>query len=200
MKDIDHYQIAIIGLVVDVSPKILERTKIALTKGVKAIESDDRCFIYDPEHPSVPKRKGESAGRICNYNPKGKWNWQIAMKDAIELMCVEDYDSHKLIMMVTDKVQEQDIYQISMGFNWDLKHDAGCYFAMCGIGKSYNKDLMGQVCEHHNRCDFISHNQPEELEDTIKNLYVKHLKNEGVFSEPLVEIELYKEENDRTNS
>lgn len=203
MKDIDHYQIAIIGFIVDVSPAILERTKIALTKGIKCIESDDRCFIYDPNYPSVPKRKGESAGRICNYKPPRKIEWQDALKSTIELMCMEDYDSHKLIMMVTDRMVDSDFHQISSGFNWDVKHDAECRFVICQLGDNIEDTLIEDVCKCHNHCERISHKSPEELEQTVIQMYRMHLHNEGIIDEPpssFVSLDSLKEEYDRIRS
>lgn len=199
MHDIDHYQIAIIGFIVDVSPAILERTKIALTKGIRCIESDDRCFMYDPSYPSVPKRKGESAGRICNYRPPAKWKWQDAMKSTIELMCMEDHDSHKLIIMVTDKIEDTDLHEISMGFNWDIKHDAECHFVICGVGDSYRQVLMKEICNCHPECEFISHESPENLEKTIIQMYRKHLQSEGLPdpSSSFVSLDSLKEEYER---
>lgn len=178
MKDIDDYQIVIIGFIVHVSSTILERTKIALTKGISCVESDDRSFIYDPSYSSVPRRKGESAGRIGNYRIPPKWNWQSSIKDTIEMMHLEDQDSHKLVVMITDKIEDKDIYQFAMGMNLDVKLDAECKFVVCGIGDFYSKEAVDKIRESHKNCEYKHHNLPEELENTINCLYTEQLQKE----------------------
>lgn len=193
--DIDDYDVAILGFVVDVCPTILEKIKLTLTKSIRCLESDDRAFIYDHNHMTIPRRKGKTAGIIGNFWPPNVWDMQNWIKESVELMHLEDPTARKTIFVIADSYDSKHAYEFEMGMNWDLKLDSDCEFVLCGVDGCEN--TMESLCSKHPRCRYVSHSEIYDLQRTIACVY----QQQGLDSNyKKLNLELLKEEYERIRS
>lgn len=108
------------------------------------VDGEDTFYLYHPQIYESVISHAESVCAIGNYNSDGwQFNVNYALRQTLYVMLSEDITFNKYIIIVTDRLFDQNIMEKAIFLN--NKENINCHFFLIGIGDFFQKNLFEKV-------------------------------------------------------
>tara|TARA_Y100000034_G_scaffold129283_1_gene185441 strand:+ start:175 stop:897 length:723 start_codon:yes stop_codon:yes gene_type:complete len=143
-----EYTPTIVGLVLDVSKSEgMAAAKQALVKFFAHFNNEDRIYLYGPNNTDIPRRRGETLGKVMNHNHH-KIRMGLAIKQCVWLMDAEDEEDYKkIIFVITDGINPLHNYEIRKALFYDREGEFEFVF-LCLDDEAFNRLDLNLHREH----------------------------------------------------
>jgi len=157
------YKPVILGFVVDLSAQTLPAVKHQVIECVRHLEADDRCYVYHPDDLEMAIHAGPVVAAISNYMHPQDFDLEIAIKQTILMLGMEDQDTDKYIFALVDKYPTNWEHQLKNALRLDLKENARCQFTFF----NFSKHDVSKLEEFHPKCKCLNVEELNTLSEKI---------------------------------
>ena len=157
----------VLGLVLDLSlrlgpngVRIIDTAKKQLIDFLReTMDGEDLFYLYHPQILEPIVTIGSMVGEVGNYETDG-WHMDLnhALVQTYLVVTAEDEDYERAIIFITDRCQDDAVFQKILRFN--DRDQAECQFIFVGIGPHYS----GQT-SHSVVCCHVD--DPKDLKDAL---------------------------------
>lgn len=148
----DFYNPKYVGIVLDVSDKILEKVKQEIIPALKSFDSNDVVYIYHPLFEELPDKIGKTIGMLGRYQRPLDFDPGEAVADTIYLFCEQDLYADKTIFIITDNYQFKSFNNLLKSFKIDKRYNFDFQFHIIGIGDKSRE--MANIYNENVLCTF----------------------------------------------
>jgi hypothetical protein len=146
-----------IGFIANITTPHLSEVKKILVRRVADLEPDDGVLVYPAEEIS---NLGQAVADVTRLRYQKYFSWRDAIKQIKTALSL--HDESKIIVMITDVIQDTDVYEINMATKPGIL-GAEFDFHMIGL----NIDL--QSLEHVNKSEV---KLSDEIWERLKDIHV----------------------------
>lgn len=162
------YNPVILSFIIKVSHQNLPMVKKSLVHAAKRLETDDRGYVYVPGNYKVSRRRGKVIGNIANHRPERYFRLEMALKQTIHVLGMEDVDAKKYIFIIIDDYDKQREYEIGKGLHKNVQEDCNCNFVFCDL---MGFDNLKKLCDDYDNVTYLRINDVSAMGQQMIEVY-----------------------------
>lgn len=163
----------VFGLILDLSLReaetgyrLFEEVRRQLHEVILLMD-EDGMYLYHPEVFDVLYKRGEKISTLANFETDGfKFDLTNAIKQTLFILCGEDEDSSKTILVITDRFGEENKFGIRKFLSMNEKDYLGCRLCVIGIGNRYNRKALESMGGFH-----LFHSDTSVISDLLMPIF-----------------------------
>jgi len=130
MQPIELFNETVASIVIDVRDVV--PLKNVLIEAIRGCHTDQRWYIYHPDHDEIPRWVGKSVFQLANYQDYYDFDINHGIRKSLCLMQNESEDLKKYLFIISDRFEPKHQYRFekSLLFNEKERINAKiCFFS-----------------------------------------------------------------------